>query len=55
MAILNLFIRHYRIILVLGQKKQHFLRLYGKTERNIFVSFGLATEDFEELPLRSTA
>ena len=31
-------------------KKQHFLRLYGKTEWNIFVSFGLATESFEELP-----
>ena len=45
---------YYRSILFLGQK-QHFLRLYGKTERNIFVSFGLATEDFEELPLRSTA
>jgi len=26
------------------------LRLFGKTERNIFVSFGLATEGFEELP-----
>ena len=24
--------------------------LFGKTERNIFVSFGLATEGFEELP-----
>ena len=26
------------------------MRLFGKTERNIFVSFGLATEGFEELP-----
>ena len=41
-----------RIILFLEQKKQHFLRLYGKTERNIFVSFCLATEGFEELPIQ---
>lgn len=26
------------------------MRLYGKSERNIFVSYGLATEGFEELP-----
>ena len=41
---------HHKITLFLGQENSIFLRLYGKTERNIFVSFDVATEGFEELP-----